>query len=147
MSDLILTGPVADVDIRHWPGRFANWVCSSLARNTPINRVQRVGAQAIVGSFLTVATSIAETEAAIPSTRERLWKRAIKLWIDIHTLPKTNPLHRITARVRKFYKSYRSPFHQVACRPKAIPLEELESFQPFTLAPWDRRVVAIEYAT
>ncbi|OAQ57559.1 reverse transcriptase [Pochonia chlamydosporia 170] len=111
----------------------------------PINRVQRVGAQAIVGSFLTVATSIAEAEAAIPTTRERLWKRAIKLWIDIHTLPKTNPLHRITARVRKFYQSYRSPFHQVACRLKEIPLSEIESIQPFALAPWDKRMEAIQY--
>jgi len=33
----------------------------------PINRVQRVGAQAIVGTFLTVATSIAEVEAHIAS--------------------------------------------------------------------------------
>ena len=31
----------------------------------PINRVQRVGAQAIVGTFLTVATSVAEAEAHI----------------------------------------------------------------------------------
>ncbi|RAO74364.1 uncharacterized protein BHQ10_010376 [Talaromyces amestolkiae] len=31
----------------------------------PINRVQRVGAQAIVGTFLTVATSVAEAEAYI----------------------------------------------------------------------------------
>jgi ribonuclease HI len=132
--------PVVDYASNIWMHVFKD-------RNmAPINRVQRVGAQAIIGSFLTVATSIAEAEAAIPSTRERLWKRAIKLWIDIHTLPKTNPLHRITARVRKFYKSYRSPFHQVACRLKEIPLEEMESIQPFTLAPWDRRVEAIQYA-
>ena len=28
----------------------------------PINRVQRIGAQAIVGTFLTVTTSVAEAE-------------------------------------------------------------------------------------
>ena len=61
----------------------------------PINRVQRVGAQVIVGTFLTVAASIAEAEASIPTARERFWKRAIKMWIDIHTLPKANHLHRI----------------------------------------------------
>ena len=31
----------------------------------PINRVQRIAAQAIVGTFLTVATSVAEAEAYI----------------------------------------------------------------------------------
>ncbi|KAJ5715983.1 uncharacterized protein N7483_013164 [Penicillium malachiteum] len=35
----------------------------------PINRVQRVGAQAIVGTFLTVATSIAEAEAHIATAQ------------------------------------------------------------------------------
>jgi hypothetical protein len=56
----------------------------------PINRVQRIGAQAIVGTFLTVATSIAEAEAHIASARDRFWRRAVKLWTDIHTLPETN---------------------------------------------------------
>jgi hypothetical protein len=36
-------------------------------RASPINRVQRIGANAIVGTFLTVATSVAEAEAHIPS--------------------------------------------------------------------------------
>lgn len=43
----------------------------------PINRVQRLGAQAIVGTFLTVATSVAEAEAHIASTQDRFWRRAV----------------------------------------------------------------------
>lgn len=109
----------------------------------PINRVQRVGAQAIVGTFLIVATSVAEAEAHIVSVQERLWRLAIKLWIDIHTLPDTNPLRRVTSRVQKFYKARRSPFHQVACRLKDIPVEEMENIDAFTLAPWDKRVQII----
>jgi len=58
----------------------------------PINRVQRIGAQAIIGTFLTVATNVAEAEAHIASARDRFWRRAVKLWTDIHTLPDTNPL-------------------------------------------------------
>ena len=45
----------------------------------PINRVQRMAAQAIVGTFRTVATSVAEAEAHIASVQDRFWKRAIKL--------------------------------------------------------------------
>ena len=70
----------------------------------PINRVQRVGAQAIVGTFLTVATSVAEAEAHIKPAQDRFWRRAIKLWTDIHTLPDTNPLRRNIARMRKFHR-------------------------------------------
>lgn len=43
----------------------------------PINRVQRLGAQAIVGTFLTVATSVAEAEAHIASAQDRFWRRAV----------------------------------------------------------------------
>ncbi|CAG7972326.1 unnamed protein product [Penicillium salamii] len=66
----------------------------------PINRVQRVGAQAIVGTFLTVATSVAEAEAHMATAQRRFWKRAVKMWTDIHTLPETNPLRRCTDQIR-----------------------------------------------
>lgn len=80
----------------------------------PINRVQKIGAQAIVGTFMTVAASVAAVEASIPTVEDRLWNRVIKLWTDIHTLPTTNPLRRTTFRMRKSYTRYRSPLYQVA---------------------------------
>jgi hypothetical protein len=106
----------------------------------PINRVQRVGAQAIVGTFLTVATSVAEAEAHIASAQSRFWKRAVKMWTDIHTLPETNPLRRNTDRIRKFRRFHRSPLYQVADMLKNIEMETLESINPFTLAPWQERL-------
>jgi ribonuclease HI len=109
----------------------------------PINRVQRIGAQAIVGTFLTVATSVAEAEAHIASARDRFWRRAIKLWTDIHTLPETNPLRRNTSRMRKFRKQHRSPLYQVAEALKDIAMEELETINPCTLAPWEKIVQTI----
>lgn len=57
----------------------------------PINREQKIAAQAIAGTFLTVATSVTEAEAHIMPVQDRFWRRAIKLWTDIHTLPPTNP--------------------------------------------------------
>lgn len=108
----------------------------------PINRVQRVGAQAIVGTFLTVATSVAEAEAHIASAQHRFWRRAVKLWTDLHTLPETNPLRRNTARIKKFRGFHRSPLYQVAEALKSIEMETLESIHPFTLAPWETRMQA-----
>ena len=109
----------------------------------PINRVQRMAAQAIVGTFRTVATSVAEAEAHIASVQDRFWKRAIKLWIDIHTLPDTNPLRRNTTRIRQFRKHYCSPLYQVADALKGIPIDGLETINPFTLAPWEKRIPTI----
>ncbi|OQE67433.1 hypothetical protein PENNAL_c0172G06587, partial [Penicillium nalgiovense] len=106
----------------------------------PINRVQRVGAQAIVGTFLTVATSVAEAEAHIATAQHRFWRRAVKMWTDIHTLPETNPLRRNTDRIRKFRRYHRSPLYQVAHALKHIDMETLETINPFTLAPWEERM-------
>ena len=44
-----------------------------------INRVQRIGAQVIIGSFYIVATVIREAEASIWLVRERHLERATKL--------------------------------------------------------------------
>ena len=109
----------------------------------PINRVQRLGAQAIVGTFLTVATSVAEAEAHIASAQDRFWRRALKLWTDIHTLPETNPLRRNTSRMRKFRRQHRSPLYQVAEATKDMALEELETINPCILAPWEKRIQTI----
>ncbi len=104
---------------------------------------QRMAAQAIVGTFLTVATSVAEAEAHIATAQDRFWKRAIKLWTDIHTLPDTNPLRRNISRMRKFRTHYRSPLYQVADALKGILMDELETINPFTLTPWEKRVQTI----
>jgi hypothetical protein len=113
----------------------------------PINRIQRIGAQAIVGTFLTVATSVAEAEAYIVSAQERFWRRATKLWTDIHALPDTNPLRRNTSRMRKFRRQHRSPLYQVADALKDISMEELETINPYTLAPWEKRALTITDGT
>lgn len=126
--------PVVDYASNVWMHAFKN-------KNIgPINRVQRVGAQAIVGTFLTVATSVAEAEAHIATVQHRFWRRAVKMWADLHTLPETNPLRRNTDRIRKFRRYHRSPLYQVADALKNIAMESLETINPFTLAPWEARV-------
>lgn len=65
--------PVMDYASNVWIHAFKN---QSIG---PINRVQRVGAQAIVGTFLTVATSVAEAEAHIATAQHRFWRRAVKM--------------------------------------------------------------------
>jgi hypothetical protein len=128
--------PVVDYASNVWMHAFKDKAVG------PINRVQSVGAQAIVGTFLTVATSVAEAEACIVTAHSRLWRRAVKMWTDIHTLPENNPLRRNTARIKKFRRFHRSPLYQVADTLKNIEMETLETINPFTLAPWEERVQA-----
>jgi hypothetical protein len=129
--------PVVDYASNVWMHEFKYRAAS------PINRVQRIGAQAIIGTFLTVATSVAEAEAHIATAQNRFWRRAIKLWTDMHTLPETNPLRNATSRMRKFRRFHHSPFHQVADVLKDVSMECLETINPFTLAPWERRAQMI----
>ena len=68
-----------------------------------IHRIQKVGAQAITGVFRTVATTVAEAEASIRIVGERYIERAIKLWVNLRTLPETNPLSKLNTReLRRF---------------------------------------------
>jgi ribonuclease HI len=129
--------PVVDYASNVWMHAFKDKLMG------PINRVQRIGAQAIVGTFLTVATSVAEAEAHIAPAQDRFWRRIIKLWTDIHTLPNTNPLRSNTSRMRKFRRQHRSPLYEVADVLKDFAMEELETINPFTLAPWEKRIQTI----
>jgi hypothetical protein len=126
---------------------YASNVCMHEVRFRAVwamNRVQRIGAQAIVGTFSTVAASVAEAEAHIATAHDRFWRRAIKLWTDMHTLPETNPLRSAAARMlRKFKRFYPSPFFQVADAQKAVPMDSLETINPFTLVLWEKRTQAI----
>jgi len=58
----------------------------------------------------------------------------MKIQPDIHALPETNTLRNATSRIRKFRRSYRSPFYQVADLLKDVPLEGLKTVNPFALA-------------
>ena len=68
-----------------------------------INRIQKVGAQAITGAFRIVATTVVEAEASIRIVDERYTERATKLWVNLRTLPETNPLSKLNTReLRRF---------------------------------------------
>ena len=105
-----------------------------------LNRVHRVGAQAITSAFRTVAVAVAETEASIRTVRERHTDRATKLWVDLHTLPKTNPLSRLpTAVCRRF----NSPLQKIGQAHEDVPADGVEVIQGYAISPWEQRIPAI----
>ena len=101
-----------------------------------LNRVQRIGAQAITGLFRTVATIIGEAEASIPSVLTRHQTKAAAFWVNLRTLPRTNPLARLHT---DGYKRFLSPWQRIAGSLHQIPVA-MERIQPYTLAPWETRI-------
>jgi len=104
-----------------------------------MNRVQRIGAQAITGAFRTVATAIGEAEASIRTVRERHAERATKLWVSLRTLPQTNPLSRLGTRV---FQRITSPLQKIARAHRHTPTDRMEVIQPYVVTPWEDRLPA-----
>lgn len=90
-----------------------------------------------------MATWVAEAEANTSSAVERFWKRALKLWTDIHTRPDTDVLRRQRYRVLKFRRKHRSALYQMADALQEIALERLETIHPCALMHCRIRVITI----
>lgn len=103
-----------------------------------MNRVQNIGAQAITGSFRTVATAVAEAEASIQTIQLRLSKRATSLWTCLRTLPDTNPLSRLGLR---YFRRFTSPLERIG-HAQQTQMDRMERILPIAMAPWDDRLQA-----
>lgn len=108
-----------------------------------LKRVQRVGGQAVVGCFQTVGTAVAEAEANLPTIEERHKRKALKMWIDLRSMPGTHPLALIARR--SACKRFVSPMQRIAECGRGAPLDDLEATQPYISAPWDARPDASDY--
>lgn len=105
-----------------------------------IHRVQNLGAQAIVGTFCTVATAVAEAEAGILSAQERFAQKATKLWVGLRTLPDSNPLRRLGRTATWKFKRFISPLQRMAGAHQGIALDRMETVHSFATNPWEQRI-------
>jgi hypothetical protein len=103
-----------------------------------LKRVQRVGGQAVVGCFQTVGTAVAEAEASLPTIEERHSRKALRMWVDLHSTPSTHPLAQMIRR--RACKRYTSPLQKIAESACGTPMDEVEATQPYISAPWDARL-------
>ena len=102
-----------------------------------VYRVQKIGAQAIIGTFRTVATTISEAEASIRTVHERHIEKATKLWVSLRTLPKTNPLARLGNRI---FQRFTSPLQKTSQMLLHVPTDRMETILPYTIPPWEGRI-------
>lgn len=87
------------------------------------NRVQRIGGQAVVGCFRTVGAAVAEAEANMSTTEERHLRKALKMWVDLHSMPDTHPLAPLIRR--RTYKRFASPMQKIAEAAQGAPVDEV----------------------
>ena len=66
---------------------------------TAFNRAQRVGAQAITGAFRIVLTAVTEAEVSIHTIIEQHTHKSTNWFIELQTLPATNPLTALSIKV------------------------------------------------
>jgi hypothetical protein len=105
-----------------------------------LNRVQRIGGQAIIGSYRSVSTAVAVAEADIRTVRERHQERGLKFWMNLRTLPKTHPLSRIGTTP---FKRFTSPLQIIAGMHQDAPVERMETIREYAIAPWDERLPVV----
>lgn len=83
-----------------------------------------------------MATSILEAEASVLTVQERWSRRMLSLWIDLYTLPQSNPVAKLD---RKAFQRFASPLQRVAKVYEKVPAERMKEILPFTLSPWQGR--------
>ncbi|KAJ6441005.1 reverse transcriptase [Purpureocillium lavendulum] len=114
------------------------WMHARRAKETGwLNKAQRIGAQAVIGAFRTVATAVAEAEASIPTIEERHRQAATRLCVDLRTLPQTHPL---AALRNKASRRYLSPMQGIASVVAKASTERMEVIGAFALRPWAKRI-------
>ncbi|KAJ6437653.1 reverse transcriptase [Purpureocillium lavendulum] len=124
------------------------WMHARRAKETGwLNKAQRIGAQAITGSFQTVATAVAEAEAGIRAVGEQHKQAATRLCVDLWTLPQTHPLAARQNKASKRSTERMEVIHEYALRPwtDRIPLlgeDDPEGAQ----TPYDVQNILIETA-
>jgi hypothetical protein len=103
-----------------------------------LKQVQRIGGQAVIGCFQTVGTKVAEVEANLPPIEERHSREALRMWVELHSVPDTYPLSQLVRR--RAYKRFASPMQKIAQSTQGAPVDELDVTRPYISAPWEARL-------
>ena len=105
-----------------------------------LDRIQRMGAQAVIGAFRTVSSAVLQDEAGLEAVEARLaWKTARHV-LELRSLPHTHPLWSVMNGMMGRVDRHKSPlfetwsrYHSVIPRTKAQgPTAKL----PYVLPPW-----------
>ena len=129
--------PTADYAASTWFARGRRGLQDHIAR---LNRIQRMGAQAIIGAFRTVSTAVLQDEAGLEPVERRLARKVAKHTLDVRSLPQTHPLWTIMNGMQGRGDRHKSPLfetwsrhHDTIQRTKA---QGMMAKLPYVLPPW-----------
>ncbi|KAF9729205.1 hypothetical protein PMIN01_12895 [Paraphaeosphaeria minitans] len=117
--------------------------CATFARIPAIKTYEgRIGTQAIIGAFRTVALIRAEMEAGIEQLTARMHRQEYKFWVKCHTLPVNHPWWKIRRGIDTKNKRFPSPLQRIAMQLDSVDLTEMERIDPFCIPPWQQGIEA-----
>lgn len=123
-----------------WYARGRRGVQDHLAR---LGRVQRMGAQAVIGAFRTVSSAVLQDEAGLEPAESRLARRAAKHALDVRALPRDHPLSMIMTGMERRSDRHPTPlfetwsrYHKVIQGTKGLGVMPK---LPHALPPWHDR--------
>jgi hypothetical protein len=80
----------------------------------------------------------------LPTIEERHKRKAVKMWVDLHSMPSTHPLAQMARRPT--CKRFVSSMQRIAEYARGAPLNDLEATQPYISAQWDARLDVVDDA-
>lgn len=103
---------------------------------SPLARVQKMEAQAIVEAFRTVSLLVAESEAAIIPLERRFLTAQLTTWIKWRAKPSSHRFWKIKRTIDLSNKRWVSPLQKIAKKFSTLDLVKLEKIEAFVKAPW-----------
>jgi ribonuclease HI len=122
---------------------YASFVWSARANEGTrklLEPIQRIAAQAIVGTFRTVALGIAQAEAGIEPLWRRWQQQAHRTWIRWHTLPRKHPFWKCKRRIDMQNTRFMSPLQMHAQHYRSTDVSRVETIEAYGIAPWAEKV-------
>lgn len=101
-----------------------------------LDKVQRIGAQAITGAFSTVSLLIAESEALLAPTQARIHRQELNTWIKWHTKPLSHRFWKAKRAINLANNTWISPLQKTALRFSLWNLSNLETIKAYAKPPW-----------
>ncbi|GIZ44655.1 hypothetical protein CKM354_000785200 [Cercospora kikuchii] len=105
-----------------------------------LGRVQRMGAQAVIGAFRTVSSAVLQDEAGLEPVAMRLAKRVAKHALEVRALPRGHPLCTIMNGMERRSNRHASPLFETWSRyHKALQGTKgaaITARPLYALAPW-----------
>lgn len=92
-----------------------------------LNVIQKIGGQAIIGRFKTVARNVIEVDVEIDTVESRHLKQIRSAWVKWHTRPLTHRFWKVKAALCMNNKRWISPFQKIATILRSIDVSKEET--------------------